>query len=260
MTSCDSPDQGEGLNYLEQLTALAVDCCPHPKAPILVAKDNSSRTAAFMRAGCKLWACPTCGARNGRKWLARMLYATNSIGGTWSFVTLTAHRKWRGASSLKNIKANWNKLRKRAARKVDGDFYYLWVYERHKDKSWHVHMLTNTTMKSKWWKDNAAECGLGYQCKSVKLDNYGQAAGYIAKYLLKQMFLLDPYPKNMRRITVSRNFPQLPERRQEDDDISWMPLFDKLSVESYGKHLKALGWDVTGLRTTVRLIDKYMIE
>lgn len=254
-----SPERSEGLNYIEQLTALAVNSCPHPAAPILCAKDSESRTAAFMRAGCGLWSCPVCGARNGRKWLARMLHGTNEIGGTWSFVTLTAHRNWRGASSLANIKKNWHKLRKRAARQKPDGFYYLWVYERHKDKSWHVHMLTNSDAKSKWWKDNAAQCGMGHQCKSVKLDNYRQAAGYIAKYLLKQMFMLDPYPKNMRRITTSRNFPKLPERENDDDALTWMPLFDKASVESYGTHLKVLGWTLKGFRTTIRLIDKYTI-
>jgi hypothetical protein len=185
-----------------------------------------------------------------------MLFGLNEIGGDWSFITMTAHEKWRGDASLKNIRKNWPKLRKRLARKSDGDLYYVWVFERHKDKSWHIHALVNQPIESRWYKDNARECGMGYQAKSIQLENYGQAAGYIAKYLLKQMFMLDPYPKGMRRITTSRNFPALPDR-DTDNDLVWIPLFDKASVEAYGRHLKATNWTVKGIRTTIRLINKY---
>lgn len=252
-----SPEQSDGLNYLEQLTAIAGDCCPHPKAPVLVAKDVKNKKALFMRAGCKLWTCTVCGARNGKRWIARMLHATNKIGGEWSFVTITAHAQWRGEKSLTNIKKNWPKLRKRLVREVGGDLYYLWVYERHKDHSWHVHMLVNKHLPSRWWKDNSVQCGMGYQCKSTALDNYGQAAGYIAKYLLKQMTMIDKYPKNMRRITTSRNFPQLPDRKEADNELEWRPLFSKEDAEVFAKYLKITGWKVEGIRTVVRLIDKY---
>lgn len=251
--------QDPGLNYLEQLTAKAVDCCPNPGSPLLVGTSYTKRKAVFMRPGCGLWSCPVCGPRNGKKWLGRTLHATNLIGGQWSFVTLTAHPKFRGQASLTNIRRNWPKLRKRLARAVDGTFYYLWVYERHKDKSWHVHMLTNANLDTRWYKDKSAECGLGYQAKSLPLENYGMAAGYIAKYLLKQFSLIPPYPKNMRRITTSRNFPKRPPLDVKEE-LSWRPLQDKYDVEHYAAMLKRQGWEVVGSRTVVRQVDKYAVE
>lgn len=250
------PSKEGGLNYLEQLTARSIVTCPNQKAPILIGSSADKKKAVFVRPGCHLWNCPVCGPKNGLRWIARMLHATNAIGGKWSFVTITAHRSWRGPRSLKNIRKNWPKLRKRVVRAVDYELHYLWIYERHKDMSWHVHMLTNANLPTAWWKDNCAECGLGYQAKSVELENYGYGAGYVAKYLLKQCDLEPGYPKNMRRITTSRNFPELPELEIKEDDLSWRPAHDRDQVESLGRFYKSIGWEVQGLRTTLRQVDK----
>ena len=250
-----SPD--DGLTFIEQLTALAVDCCPNPAAPVLACKDARNKTVGFVRAGCGLWSCPVCGARNGKTWLARAINGINTnVHYDWSFVTITAHRKWRGKSSLTNIRKNWPKLRKRLARQVDGVFMYLWVYERHADKSWHVHALVNARLGKRWWKNNAAECGLGYQGEELAIDNAGQAAGYVAKYLLKQFLLLDPYPRSMRRITTSRSWPKLPPKLKTDG-IEWIPLFDVQSVNGYGEMMKRAGWTLRNKRTTIKLMQKY---
>lgn len=252
-----SPERSEGLNYLEQLTELSGQLCPNPKCKTLLGVNHKNKKAVFLRMGCKQWSCSVCGAKNGRKWLARMLHGMTEIGGIWSLVTFTAHKKWRGKASLKNIKSNWSKLRKRLARAWEGELYYFWVYEQHKDRSWHVHMLTNASLGSRWWKDNSAECGMGHQCKSIELENYGMAAGYVAKYLLKQMVTLTPYPKNMRRITTSRNFPQLPPMEKDHEGLSWSPMRDKAQIESLGGWFKDINYDVSGMRLSIKQIDKY---
>lgn len=249
--------QEEGLNCsLELLTARAASFCPNLSVPILIGSDPKARKAVFARPGCGLWSCPVCGPKNGMRWVKRTMHAYHAIGGQWTFVTITASGKWRGKRSLVNIRKNWPKLRKRAARKVEGEFYYLWVYERHKDKSWHVHMLTNATFKSKWWKDNSAECGMGHQCKSIKLENVGQAIGYIAKYLMKQMVLIPPYPKDMRRITTSQNFPKLPGGDYKEQELHWMPTRDRDHAQHLGEFYKAMHWEVVNMRTTIRQVDK----
>lgn len=251
------PERSEGLTFIEQLTALAVNSCPNPNAPVLACKDSKTKEIGFVRAGCGLWSCPVCGARNGKLWLARAINGINTnTQYEWAFVTITAHGKWRGKSSLVNIRKNWPKLRKRLARAVDGTFMYLWVYERHKDKSWHVHALVNTRMGTRWWKDNAAQCGMGYQGEELPIANAGQAAGYVAKYLLKQFMLLDPYPKSMRRITTSRSWPKLPPKITPDN-IQWIPLFDEGSVLGYAEMMKRAGWAIRNKRTTIKLMEKY---
>lgn len=248
--------ESDGLNYLEQLTALAVDWCPNSKSPVIVGSNVEAKKAYVYRPGCKTWACPSCGPRNGRRWIARMLHGMTIIGGAWSFVTLTAHEKWRGDASLKNIQKNWGKLRKRMARAVEHDLYYVWVYERHKDMSWHVHMLYNAHLKDRWWKDNARACGLGYQAKDQALENIGQAAGYVAKYLLKQMSLKPAYPKDMRRITVSRNFPQLPDQDVKDDDMLWRLMADRRHMETYTAFLTRMGYQVHGKHQVRKVLDQ----
>jgi len=248
--------ESDGLNYLEQLTALAVDCCPNSKTPVIAGSDAETKSAFFYRPGCKTWACPVCGPRNGKRWIARLLHGMTKVGGAWSFVTLTAHQKWRGEASLKNIRSNWHKLRKRMRRAIPHELFYVWVYERHKDKSWHVHMLYNAHLTTRWWKDNAAACGLGYQAKDEPLDNYGQAAGYVAKYLLKQMTLIPPYPTHMRRITVSRNFPQLPEQDAKEDGMLWRLMNDRKHMETYADFLRRMGYEVRGIHQVRKALDR----
>lgn len=254
----------EGLNFIEQLTALATGNCKAPGAPVLIGVDHNHEQAGFFRAGCKRWSCSECGARNGKTWLAKIINGCNVIGGKWQFVTLTAHRKWRGVSSIENIKKNWSKLRKRMARWMTDnqsgvDPAYVWVYERHADWSWHVHMLTNCEAQTKWWKDNSAECGMGHQCKSISLDNIGQAAGYVAKYLLKSVTEVISWPEGLRRVTTSRNWPKL-EKKVSDDGIDWIVALDKNQVQYHSEKFRRWGWEVKGDKAVMRLMDKYSGE
>lgn len=173
-----------------------------------------------------------------------MLYGMNEIGGDWFFVTFTAHEKWRKDWSLVNLRKNWPKLRKRLARKAEGELFYAWVYEPHKDRSWHVHLLTNLDLGTQWWKRNARECGMGHQAKAKEAFNPGMVAGYVAKYMLKASQMADRYPKHMRRITLSRNWPKkdLSERETSWDFI--VPIHPKKNPLHVWDEHKREGWKV----------------
>ncbi len=211
----------EGLTFLEQLTVFALEGrCSNPSVPYLYHVDNVGKIT-FARGACNMWSCPECAMKNAKRWIARIIDGINKLDSdAWYFATVTAHRWWRGDKSLINLRSNWHKLRKRMARmakKMAIELYYTRVWEHHKDGSYHLHLITNVPLTQKWLKDNAAECGMGYQAHMDDLVNAGQAAGYVAKYMLKQSKddTLHSFPKGARRIEVSGNWVSWHEKKSE---------------------------------------------
>jgi len=200
----------EGLTFLEQLTVTADKQCEAFDVPFFYKFDAERKVVRFGRGTCGQWGCMSCGARNAKRWIARIIDGCNTLDDVWYFCTITAHGKWRGKhSSLLNIRSNWHKLRKRLARLAkshDVGFFYCRVWEAHKDGSFHMHMITNFPVTERWLKNNASACGLGHQAKSEEAKNPGQVAGYCAKYMLKSLPFASEYPKGARRIEVSANW------------------------------------------------------
>lgn len=216
-----SPNEERGLTYIEQLTALALESCSAEGVPFFYRSDVETQVAEFAKGTCKMWACEPCGARNAKRWIARIIKGCNTHANDWYFCTMTADENWRGAdNSLRNLRRNWAKLRKRLARlakKSDRGFYYVRVWEAHKDGSFHMHLITNFPVTTKWLKDNAKTCGLGHQARSEKTANPGQVAGYISKYMVKSLPNASHYPKGARRIEVSTNWLKWNEKESEWD-------------------------------------------
>jgi len=211
-----------GLTFVEQLHAASLQLCPNPFVPWLSGIDRASGKAILIRGACGLWSCKVCGARNGRRWLARLLNHMNkSKTQRWFFLTITAHEKWRGVdASVRNLRQGWKKLYNRMRRRY-GCTEYAKVWEFHEDGSFHLHVLYGRKVGKRWLKDNSKECGMGYIVDSSASKNPGQCAGYAAKYLLKSFEVADRYPKGLRRIEVSRSWAKLPDLN-ENDDYNWV--------------------------------------
>lgn len=215
-----------GLSFIEQLTALSAGYCSKDNRAYISGAIEERRQILLLRPACKMWNCEPCAARNGKRWIARIINGVNHIGGEWRMFTLTAHEKWRKKSSVKNLRQGWSKLRKRMARhKYTGkkELFFVRVYEQHEDGSFHMHGLVNLKIGIRWLKDNARQCGLGYQAEIHTVDNAGQVAGYISKYMVKNADLARAgveWEKGLRRVEVSRNFPKLPAL-QSEIDINW---------------------------------------
>lgn len=240
-----SDAESGGLTFLEQLTALARVDCDALNVPFFYRLDETSQKVEYRKGGCGMWSCESCGARNAKRWIARVIDGCNSLkADNWHFATITAHKKWRGSrSSLKNLRANWHKLRKRMARmakKQGEELYYARVWEAHKDGSFHLHLITNVPLTTRWLKDNAAECGLGYQAKFDEVVNAGQAAGYVSKYMLKAMPNATHYPKGTRRIEVSRNWVEW--KPNKSDEWFFIQSFDE--ARFHAERYKNLRWTV----------------
>ncbi len=195
-----------------------------------------------------MWACPECALKNVKRWIARIIDGINSLGGDWYFLTVTAHKWWRGEKSLINLRANWHKLRKRLARlakKLGVKLEYVRVWEHHKDGSYHLHLIANVPATTKWLKDNSAKCGMGFMAHRDELVNAGQAAGYVAKYMLKQSSddTLHDFPKGARRIEVSSGWVKWYEKESED----WYYAGDLAQASAKAFFMKAHGKNVHDL-------------
>ncbi len=229
-----------GLSLLEHLCAKVSDKCEYggKKPPLLLAIDYPNKKAVYIQARCKMWSCASCGHRNAAQWTARVIQGINHYSGQWYFMTLTAHRYWRGEiRSLINLRQGWTKLYHRFLRMV-GKFHYIKIYEHHKDGSLHLHLLTDLKLaykysmkqskktgqlikvyRSKVLKDMAAQCGIGYKADYQPLENTGLAAWYLTKYLHKSIGKSD-FPRSLRRIQASTGWPKLPEKGG-DSLLSW---------------------------------------
>ena len=248
-------DRKGGLTFIEQLHAQAVKLCSNPSVPYMTGINYMSKEAFLLRGSCGLWSCPECGARNGRRWLARIINHMNANKQqNWYFVTLTAHEKWRGKiPSRENLKNGWKKLYNRIRRRY-GLISYVKVWEYHKDGSWHLHLLWNRKIGKRYLKDNARACGMGYQVHSVQSKNAGQAAGYCAKYLIKSFENADQYVKGMRRIEVSRDWAELPELT--DENLSWVVNQTRIGQDRTAAQLRHKGMRIINLRPTDDQLDE----
>lgn len=119
------------LSYCSNLNALAIKKTQDPDIP-------------FARLRCGMWTCAFCAEKNRSIWRARLInHIMQNIHKSWSWFTLTAHSKARGAfRSIKNLRNAWDKLIKRMKRKY-GDFDYVRIFERHKDGSYHIHCIAS---------------------------------------------------------------------------------------------------------------------
>lgn len=226
--------------------------CPNMQAPYLFA-DNSEKSERYiLKARCKLWSCPYCAKVNAFQHKIRILNGINELrnsGTEFSFVTVTSHEKLQTAEQCLRVWRNaWRKLRERLRRiqqaSTGDDLVFVITTEVHKSGRLHWHLICNHHVSTRWWKNNARECGLGYQAKSVKLDNAIQGANYITKYLTKSI-AETAYPKKMRRIVYSQTFPDKPRPNTE---YNWEILDPKTSIidcieEAYSKQFSAfLNW------------------
>ena len=214
-----------GLTFIEQLQKLSSENCTKETRPYLVGISEIENIALLTRPACKCWNCIACAARNTKRWIARIINHVNKSDapGGWFMFTLTAHEKWRGTdASIKNLRQGWKKLYNRM-RYEFGVSDYVKVWEMHKDDSFHLHGLIDTKLTKKWLKRNARETGMGYQVDISDVDNPGKIAGYISKYFLKSESNVNDkrqFPKNLRRIEVSRSWTKLPDLNA-DTMLEW---------------------------------------
>lgn len=215
-----------GLSFIEQLQISCSKPCTKTNTPYLIGVNQNEHKALLTKAACKCWDCETCAARSTRVWIACVINGCNKLDTEWSFLTLTAHKSKRGKNSVDSLRQGWKKFYNRILAQLEKsakNLFYVRVWEQHKDGSFHLHILISVCFGTRWAKDNAAECGLGYMAEWHKVDNAGMVAGYIAKYSLKNSTIARggvAWPKGLRRVEKSRNWPKL-GKKEANLEWSW---------------------------------------
>lgn len=188
--------------------------CPTLGTPYIYSDDIKPDTRIIHKTRCKQWNCPYCAPINQLQHTIRIANGIRKLqdsGYKFGFVTLTSHERLKDFESTYSVfKSAWKKLSQRYRRVCTETFglepYYVWVIERHKNGRLHVHGFFAYDIPKRWWKNNARECGFGYQADSQLVENAGHAVSYVTKYLSKQQG--QDYPiKGVRRVNYSQKFP-----------------------------------------------------
>lgn len=199
--------------------------CSAPNRPVLIGYSKTDSFLYMYQPRCKMWKCPSCADLNRSMWCAKVgeginVYQSRGIE-DWMFVTITSHQKARswGYSRYVWPKA-WAKLSARMRRKFKGIRYVL-LPEQHNDGTLHIHAIASHGMTTRWLKDNAPSCGLGYMSESDEIENADNAISYVFKYVTKSIELTD-WPSRFRRIRTNQKWPPLVDQDDFDGfDIGW---------------------------------------
>lgn len=225
--------------------------CSAPNRPTLRAVNSTSKQVIFFQPACGSWLCPACARKNSRKAILRALHGYEVLSGQGhriDFLTITSHPKLDPSGSYSVLAKAWDVLRKRIKRAAQHHDYFL-VPEQHKDGRWHAHAITDAILVERWWKDNAAECGLGYMSDVSEVQSIGSVGGYVAKYTGK-MLQNSNFPKGARRLRLSHTWPELPPMIEPEGwQFSTLPrtksLQDEIDVLTASGHTVVMADDVS---------------
>ena len=209
--------------------------CSHPNRVLLAAWSDEKNTLMLYRPTCGLWSCHECAKRNRKKWVLRVSHGLTeytSGGEVFQFTTVTSHARLKSREATIDVWPNaWSKIYARIKRKKGANFHYVLVPEFHENGRLHVHMLENSGLTRRWYKDNAPQCGLGYMAEVLPVEKPSGAAWYVSKYLGKGLEDSD-WPLQFRRIRTSQNWPLLPQRNTDDVDLSWEVISGQRAIAS----------------------------
>ncbi len=187
--------------------------CETSNRPYLKATDEKKRTIHIIRPDCKQWSCKACAQRRRRLWVFIANFGGDTLlrgGRKCTFVTLTSHRLVRTlAGGIWVWRRAWPKLSARW-RRAEKDLQYLYIPEHKEGFHFHVHFITTAQLPERWYKDNGAKTGMGYQAKAKPITEGKYCGAYVGKYLGKALANMR-YPKYFRRVNKSQGWPVPPD-------------------------------------------------
>lgn len=215
----------------------------------LFGKHKTQSKWLLVNADCESWKCPECAEKMVRLHQLRIIEACGlTLGGKWTFVTITASEHTRGFdASLANLKQGWTKLAERL-RRLNGTRHYVLIHEKHRDGTLHMHMLYNAALTTKWLRAACRACKMGYMAKAERLRNAKSSGKYVSKYLAKGIASGDEFPIRFKRVRYSVGFPvfQFPDREKDYDWVAYNKL-DEIE-KRYLSHMAREG--------KIELVDK----
>jgi len=201
--------------------------CSNPKSPYVVGLPKNGGKALVFKSNCDSWECEECSQKKKSQWSARAILGCKAIGSrgiTPKFVTVTT-AEWytTSAAAIAAFPRAWGKLYARMKRQNLQMMYLLTIEFGKETGHMHAHFLTDCQMKTRWYKDNARQCGMGYQAAVEEIESHGKAAAYVSKYIGKS---LDGHtlPPKFRRVRCSQNWTPLAqlEAHEQSRDFDWV--------------------------------------
>lgn len=178
----------------------------------MTAVNEQIRVGVIFKTRCKCWSCEYCAPINADIWCLKATFGAHSLieaGEQLALVTVTAHERHSVARAVEVLPSGWNKLRSRWQRATLKPQYIL-IPEVGRRGHFHLHLITNGAMGTRWWKDTARSCGFGFSNdESDFLINPHRAGFYVGKYLAKQLGE-NEWKKGFHRVRTSRGWPKLP--------------------------------------------------
>lgn len=211
----------------------------------MVAINEVTHSAMMFQTRCKLWSCPDCAKVNYDLWCFRLTYGAMGLmeaGSDIHLVTVTAHERHSVKRAVEVLPSGWDKLRKRW-RRAGGKIEYALIPEVGKKGHFHVHIICNGAMGTRWWKDSARSCGFGYSNhESDRFISPARAGYYGGKYLSKQL-TVGTYKRGFHRVRCSQGWPKLPALPRSEE-WRFMPWPELVSIDQMYSRLVHNGYSV----------------
>jgi hypothetical protein len=156
----------------------------------------------YHRVYCKCWDCRFCGPRRALR-TKRAIIQHAKAQGLSRLLTLTLDpKKLHGQDSTKYINSCFADLRVYLQRKYGKSITYIRVLEYQKNGNAHFHVLIDRFIPQAWISHAWQAVGGGSHVHITQIRKMRFVAGYLAKYLTKDM--LQSAPQGTRRVTTSR--------------------------------------------------------
>jgi hypothetical protein len=154
------------------------------------------------RLGCKRWDCPVCGPKRARK-LRRAIIRHAERLELRRFLTMTLDpKKTTAEESEAYLKDCWRKMRVYLKRYAGESIQFIAVVEFQKNGFAHLHVLVDRQLPHAWIQDSWQAVG-GGMFVNIKFVDIHRIAGYLSKYLTKELFT-SIRKRGARRYSTSR--------------------------------------------------------
>lgn len=225
--------------------------CNNPLTPYMVGFTAEGKKALVFKADCDLWECAECAKRKKNGWLVRGVRGCDEIrlhGSEPRFITITSSGKLLTFAATAAVFPNaWNKVYQKMRRKTPG-LMYLAITEGHKNGRLHMHMLSNATMTTRWYKDNCAKSGLGFMAEAEVMDTNEKAAAYIVKYIQKSL-AGEKFPKKIRRVRATENWYKFTPDEIPTLEADWLTCNTTTALWEVVKQCQTENRNMVDLRT-----------
>lgn len=203
--------------------------------PYLIGLSENGTVRARFQGDCESWSCDECRKMLVRKWKKRahmhVKIQTAVYGRRFYFVTLTLNPDLDASHTYSASKKVWDKFMRHLRRAQPG-FQYLAVWEQHKNKRFHIHVLTDFVLEDlyeyrlKEYKPmtrsrfldsvlNRYADTMGWVHHVSRVEDAVMVAAYVSKYLTKTLayHLLS---KRQRVVVTSRKWWKEPSANSSD--------------------------------------------